>query len=206
MIGRLRGIILSKQAPELMLEVNGVGYELQASLTTFADLPEIDQETILHTHFVVREDAQTLYAFSSTQERSLFRTLLKVNGVGPKMALAIVSGMTAPEFVRFIDAGDSTALTRLPGVGKKTAERLIIEMRDRLKDIEASPSDTTKGDTAKPALPLHSLEEEAVNALIALGYKPVQASKMIAKVANAHDDAALGTEELIRIALKTSLQ
>jgi Holliday junction DNA helicase RuvA len=126
MIGRLRGIIVYKKAPELMLEVSGVGYELLASVTTFADLPEVDQQAVLFTHFVVREDAQTLYAFSTLSERSLFRTLLKVNGVGPKMALAIVSGMTVNEFAQRIHAGDITGLTKLPGVGKKTAERLII--------------------------------------------------------------------------------
>jgi len=199
MIGRLRGSIVYKKAPELMLEVSGVGYELLASVTTFADLPEVDQQTVLFTHFVVREDSQTLYAFSSLSERSLFRTLLKVNGVGPKMALAIVSGMTVNEFAQRIHAGDVTGLTKLPGVGKKTAERLIIEMRDRLVDV----IQTTTSDTDASVMPLAvNHEEEAVTALLALGYKPTQASKMV----NAVADASLGVEEIIRQALKASLK
>ncbi len=199
MIGRLRGSIVYKKAPELMLEVSGVGYELLASVTTFADLPEVDQQAVLFTHFVVREDSQTLYAFSTLSERSLFRTLLKVNGVGPKMALAIVSGMTVNEFAQRIHAGDITGLTKLPGVGKKTAERLIIEMRDRLVDV----IQTTAGDSNASSLPLSvNHEEEAVTALLALGYKPTQASKMVSAVA----DASLSVEEIIRQALKASLQ
>jgi Holliday junction DNA helicase RuvA len=199
MIGRLRGSIVYKKAPELMLEVSGVGYELLASVTTFADLPEVDQQAVLFTHFVVREDAQTLYAFSTLSQRSLFRTLLKVNGVGPKMALAIVSGMTVNEFAQRIHAGDITGLTKLPGVGKKTAERLIIEMRDRLVDvIQATTSDSN---ASTLPLPVHH-EEEAVTALLALGYKPTQASKMVSAIA----DASLSVEEIIRQALKASLQ
>jgi Holliday junction DNA helicase RuvA len=199
MIGRLRGSIVYKKTPELMLEVSGVGYELLASVTTFADLPEVDQQVVLFTHFVVREDSQTLYAFSSLSERSLFRTLLKVNGVGPKMALAIVSGMTVNEFAQRIHAGDITGLTKLPGVGKKTAERLIIEMRDRLVDV----IQTTTGDSNTSTLPLLvNHEEEAVTALLALGYKPTQASKMVSAIA----DASLSVEEIIRQALKASLQ
>ena len=199
MIGRLRGSIVYKKAPELMLEVSGVGYELLASVTTFADLPEVDQQAVLFTHFVVREDSQTLYAFSTLSERSLFRTLLKVNGVGPKMALAIVSGMTVNEFAQRIHAGDITGLTKLPGVGKKTAERLIIEMRDRLVDV----IQTTTGDSNTATLPLSvNHEEEAVTALLALGYKPAQASKMVSAVA----DVSLSVEEIIRQALKASLQ
>lgn len=200
MIGRLRGVIVYKQPPELMLDVNGVGYELQASMTTFGELPDVDAETTLFTHFIVREDAQTLYAFSSVNERSLFRTLLKVNGVGPKMALAIVSGMTVIEFSQYIHAGDVTGLCKLPGVGKKTAERLIIEMRDKLADVSA--------DAASTALPESNAqqtkrgkEEEAVNALVALGYKPTQASRMVAAVA----DQDLTIEQMIREALKASL-
>ncbi len=199
MIGRLRGSIVYKKAPELMLEVSGVGYELLASVTTFADLPEVDQQAVLFTHFVVREDSQTLYAFSTLSERSLFRTLLKVNGVGPKMALAIVSGMTVNEFAQRIHGGDITGLTKLPGVGKKTAERLIIEMRDRLVDV----IQTTTGDSNISTLPLPvNHEEEAVTALLALGYKPTQASKMVSSVA----DASLSVEDIIRQALKASLQ
>lgn len=199
MIGQLRGQLIHKQAPELMLEVHGVGYELLASMTTFLDLPDINEETTLFTHFIVREDSQTLYAFSSKSERSLFRTLLKVNGVGPKMALAIVSGMTVREFSQFIHAGDVTALTRLPGVGKKTAERLIIEMRDRLPKVESD--DSTPPSNTSIALSQKQIEEEAVTALLALGYKLPQASRMVSAISA--DD--LSAEEMIRLALKASL-
>lgn len=198
MIGRLRGTILHKQAPDLVLDVAGVGYELLASLTTFVELPEIDTEVTLFTHLIVREDAHTLYAFSSEKERALFRTLLKVNGVGPKMALAIVSGMTADEFAIMIHDSNVTGLTRLPGVGKKTAERLIIEMRDRLpKPTEESQS---IGATTLPTI--RNLEEEAVSALLALGYKPAQASKMV----SSYDGESLSVEEIVRNALKASLK
>jgi Holliday junction DNA helicase RuvA len=198
MIGMLRGKLIYRQAPELMLDVNGVGYELQASMTSFYDLPELVEEVTIHTHFFVREDAQILYAFSSTTERELFRTLLKVNGVGPKMALAIVSGMTVNEFAERVRAGDAAGLTRLPGVGKKTAERLIIEMRDRLP----------KGDDSIPSAPKSDQleiqsdpEEEAINALLALGYKPTEASKMISR----QGKQGLSVEVMIRNALKDSL-
>ena len=200
MIGRLRGVIVYKQPPELMLDVNGVGYELQASMTTFGELPDVDAETTLFTHFIVREDAQTLYAFSSINERSLFRTLLKVNGVGPKMALAIVSGMTVIEFSQYIHAGDVTGLCKLPGVGKKTAERLIIEMRDKLDEVSTSTTNSSILNQT-PQQTKRGKEEEAVNALVALGYKPVQASRMVAAVA----DQDLTIEQLIRTALKASL-
>ncbi len=200
MIGMLRGKLIERQAPDLMLDVNGVGYELQASMMTFYDLPELGQEVTLHTHFVVREDAQILYAFSSTAERSLFRTLLKVNGVGPKMALAIVSGMTVDEFAERVKAGDAIGLTRLPGVGKKTAERLIIEMRDGLpktKDASSAQSASKPDQLSIKSNP----EEEAVNALLALGYKPTEASKMVSRQANQD----LSVEAMIRNALKESL-
>ncbi|HIQ07022.1 MAG TPA: Holliday junction branch migration protein RuvA [Thiotrichaceae bacterium] len=197
MIGQLRGKIIYKQAPELMLEVYGVGYEVQASMTSFGELPEMGEETTLFTHFIVREDSQTLYGFSSLTERSLFRTLLKVNGVGPKMALAIVSGMTVADFSRYVHDNNITGLCKLPGVGKKTAERLIIEMRDRLPDLPSDGVDTTT--SAKPSA--RSNEEEAINALLALGYKPAQASKMVSAVR----DESLGVEAMIRAALKASL-
>ena len=197
MIGLLRGIILQKQTPDLLLDVGGVGYELLASLTTFIDLPEVNNEVTLYTHLIVREDAHTLYAFSSANERALFRILLKVNGVGPKMALAIVSGMTSNEFAQRVHNNDVTGLTKLPGVGKKTAERLIIEMRDRLP----KPSDQTEieGMTSIPVI--RNIENEAVEALLALGYKPTQASQMVAK----YSSGGLSVEELVRKALKASL-
>ncbi len=200
MIGQLRGKLIYKQAPELMLDVGGVGYELLASMTTFLDLPELEQEAVLFTHFIVREDSQTLYAFSSKNERALFRSLLKVNGVGPKMALAIVSGMTVSEFAQFIRADDIVALTRLPGVGKKTAERLIIEMRDRLPEIDDSK--TSASDSAVTHTPSQKqVEAEAVTALLALGYKPPQASRMVSSISAEN----LSAEEMIRLALKASL-
>jgi len=200
MIGMLRGKLIYRQAPDLMLDVNGVGYELQASMTTFYDLPELDHEVTLHTHFVVREDAQILYAFSSTAERGLFRTLLKVNGVGPKMALAIVSGMTVEEFAERVKSGDAIGLTRLPGVGKKTAERLIIEMRDRLPKTNDSVSTGSLVETSPTPIKSNP-EEEAVNALLALGYKPTEASRMVSRQANQE----LSVEAMIRNALKESL-
>lgn len=199
MIGLLRGILLQKQAPDLLLDVGGVGYELLASLTTFIDLPEVNQETTLYTHLIVREDAHTLYAFSSVKERGLFRTLLKVNGVGPKMALAIVSGMTAEEFAQRVHADDVTGLTKLPGVGKKTAERLIIEMRDRLPEPDSYPD--IDNDSAPIQRSLRNLEDEAIAALLALGYKPAQASKMVSQ----HSSDGLSVEDIIRKALKASL-
>ena len=197
MIGLLRGKILQKQAPDLLLDVNGVGYELLASLTTFVDLPEINEEVTLYTHLIVREDAHTLFAFSSINERALFRILLKVNGVGPKMALAIVSGMTANEFGQRVHNNDVAGLTKLPGVGKKTAERLIIEMRDRLP----KPSEQSDTDGMKAPTTMRSLEDEAIAALLALGYKPTQASQMVAK----YSSEGLSVEEVVRKALKASL-
>jgi len=197
MIGLLRGIILQKQAPDLLLDVGGVGYELLASLTSFIDLPDINNEVTLYTHLIVREDAHTLFAFSSIEERALFRILLKVNGVGPKMALAIVSGMTANEFAQRIHNNDIAGLTRLPGVGRKTAERLIIEMRDRLP--EPSEQGEIKGISSPPTI--RNLENEAVAALLALGYKPTQASQMVTKCSS----DGLSVEEIVRKALKASL-
>lgn len=199
MIGRLRGTLIYKQAPDLVLDVGGVGYELLASMTTFIELPEIDNEVMLFTHLIVREDAHTLYAFSSDVERELFRTLLKVNGVGPKMALAIVSGMSASEFGILIHSGDITGLTRLPGVGKKTAERLIIEMRDRL----LKPEDQQQ--LSGLSKPPRNIEDEAIAALLALGYKPVQASKMVSSSYNKDQTENISVEEIVRNALKASL-
>ena len=196
MIGRLRGTLIYKQAPDIVVDVAGVGYELLASMTTLIDLPEVDNEVLVFTHLIVREDAHTLYAFSSESERALFRTLLKVNGVGPKMALAIVSGMTANEFGLLIHSGDVTGLTRLPGVGKKTAERLIIEMRDRLP----KPEEQQQISGLSQTIP-HNIEDEAVAALLALGYKPAQASKMVAS----YSGVKTSVEEIVRNALKASL-
>ncbi len=198
MIGLLRGKLLIKQPPDLLLDVNGVGYEVQASMTTFYELPELHQDVTLYTHFVVREDAQLLYGFSSQTERELFRHLLKVNGVGPKMALAIVSGMSPVEFNQVIHAADIARLSRIPGVGKKTAERLVIELRDRLPKAEAT---SNTGVAVSTPLPSVSVSDEAINALLALGYKPAQASQMIA----AYENQGLSVEDMIRQALRASL-
>lgn len=197
-IGRLQGILSEKQPPDLLVDVQGVGYEVQASLTTFFQLPAVGETVTLFTHFVVREDAQLLYGFADTRERELFRTLIKVNGVGPKMALAILSGMNADEFVRCVQLDDVSSLVKLPGVGKKTAERLIIEMRDRLK---AWGVDGGSGGTIPTAHMVPSVTEEAESALVALGYKPQDAAKMVKAVYVADDQP--GCETLIRLALKS---
>ena len=200
MIGLLRGTVVEKRPPQLVLDVGGVGYEIEAPLSAFFDLP--DGELVLHTHLVVREDAQLLFGFRSRGERDLFRTLIRVNGVGPKLALTLLSGIDAAEFVRCVQDGDVTTLTRLPGVGKKTAERLIVEMRDRIVDTfgehlpaelgAAKPRPVPEQDAASRAV------EEAEGALIALGYKPTEAAKAV----NAAYEEGLATEELIRRALK----
>ena len=194
MIGRLHGVIIEKQAPDLLLDVQGVGYELLVSLNTFFAVPNIGESTTLHTHFVVREDAQQLYGFAELGERTLFRHLIKVNGVGPKMALAILSGMSASEFALSVQNNDVATLVKLPGVGKKTAERLVIEMRDRLSDIDAGVSQGNMTTVAQPGI-----AEEAESALIALGYKPQDAAKMVSRAESSESTSA---EQLVRAALK----
>jgi len=195
MIGRLRGIIIEKQAPDLVLDVQGVGYEVAAPMSTFCNLPAINEEVSLFTHLVVREDAQLLYGFATSRERLLFRSLLKVNGVGAKLALTILSGSDVDDFSRSVQEGDADSLTRLPGVGKKTAERLIIEMRDRLKDISGAMGLKPVVSTAAS---LAGAKDEAIEALISLGYKPIEADKMIRVLAS----DGLTTEALIRMALQ----
>ncbi|WP_455384207.1 Holliday junction branch migration protein RuvA [Acidihalobacter prosperus] len=197
MIGRLRGQLLLKRPPYLLLEVAGVGYEVEAPMSTFYALPEVGAEVVLHTHLQVREDAHSLFGFAAEAERGLFRELLKVNGVGAKVALAILSGMDAATFAGCVQAADAARLTRLPGIGKKTAERLIIEMRDRLGVLEAGAAPAAAPAAGASPSPV-AAEDEAVNALIALGYKPQEASRMVAAVAT--DD--MGTEDIIRQALK----
>jgi Holliday junction DNA helicase RuvA len=197
MIGKLRGIILEKHPPQLLLEVNGVGYEIDASMNTFYQLPEVGQEVSLFTHFVVREDAQHLYGFSAQSERGLFRTLLKVNGVGPRVALTILSSMSTDDFIRCIANNDSASLTRVPGIGKKTAERLLIEMRDKVSGLEAGMPLSHPPQSSVPAS-RRQITQDALSALIALGYKPPEASRMVSKV----DDGNLTSEEIIRQALR----
>ncbi|AXW88125.1 Holliday junction ATP-dependent DNA helicase RuvA [Lonsdalea britannica] len=205
MIGRLRGIVLEKQPPQVLIEANGVGYEVHMPMTCFYELPELGQETIIFTHFVVREDAQLLFGFNNKQERSLFRELIKVNGVGPKLALAILSGMSAQQFVSAVERQEIGALVKLPGVGKKTAERLVVEMKDRFKglngDLFNSASDLTLPPAADAATSSADIEAEAESALVALGYKPQEASRMISKIAKPGADC----ETLIRDALRAVL-
>ncbi len=197
MIGRLQGEIIEKQPPNLVLDVAGVGYELEAPMSTFYELPDCGEKAVLYTHLLVRDDAHTLYAFKEVQDRSLFRNLLKVNGVGAKMALAILSGMDVHSFTNCIHNGDTDSLIRLPGVGRKTAERLIIDMRDRLEKTSI-PTSTGKGVNGyvHPQSPV----EDAVSALISLGYKPNDASRMVSNV----DVQNQTSEDIIRLALKSS--
>lgn len=201
MLGRLRGIVVEKRPPQLLLDVNGVGYEVDAPMTTFYRLPEEGQEATLYTHFVVREDAQLLYGFSDRKERQLFRTLIRVNGVGPRLGLAILSGMESDRFARCVRDNDSATLTSLPGIGKKTAERLIVEMRDRLDDWAP---ELNGADTASPSLVVSNTPsdrmavQDAISALVSLGYRPQDAGKAIGAV----KETGLASEELIRRALK----
>jgi Holliday junction DNA helicase RuvA len=201
MIGRLRGLLAWKQPPYLMIDAHGVGYELEASLTTFQTLPEVGAEVTLHTHLAVREDAHTLYGFASTAERGLFRNLIRVTGIGPRLALLILSGMSVELFGRCVREGDATSLTRLPGIGKKTAERLIIEMRDRIGELGLHPAAAVLpgGRTAPPdATPA----DDAVSALVALGYKLPEASRMVQSL----ETENLSSEAIIRLALQASVR
>ncbi|CAM3237830.1 Holliday junction helicase, subunit A [Xenorhabdus nematophila ATCC 19061] len=205
MIGRLRGTVLEKQPPLVLLETNGVGYEVHMPMTCFYELPEIGQQAILFTQFVVREDAQLLYGFNDKQERALFRELIKVNGVGPKLALAILSGMSAQQFVTAIEQEAIASLVKLPGVGKKTAERLVVEMKDRFKglngDLFNQSSDINLPAAAKQTNSDADIEAEAAAALVSLGYKPQEASRMVSKVVKPGADC----ETLIREALRAAL-
>ena len=194
MIGRLQGKVIGKQAPDLLLDVQGVGYELLIPLNTFFDIPDIGETVTLHTHFVVREDAQQLYGFSRLEERSLFRNLIKINGVGPKMALAILSGMSVEEFVRCVRRDDIATLVKIPGVGKKTAERLLIEIRDKISSLAVESADKDSAGVDQ------DISLEAESALTALGYKPQDAAKMVSRVV---DDSITNAEQLIRAALKS---
>lgn len=196
MIGRLRGTLLEKQPPQLLLDVNGVGYDVSAPMTTFYELPKTGSEIILHTHLVVSEHSHVLYGFFRESDRTLFRTLIKVSGVGPKLALAILSGMSADEFVACVRNGDSIALTKLPGVGKKTSERLVVEMKDRLKDWQGVS--LPPGSVAQHTAPATDAVKDATSALISLGYKPQEASKMVSRI----ETEGLASEELIRLALR----
>lgn len=192
MIGRLRGIIAHKSPPELLLDVGGVFYEIQAPMTSFYPMGDLGEPLTLHTHMVVREDAQLLYGFVTERERSLFRSLIRVNGVGPKLALTILSGIEADVFVACVQDGDSSSLTRIPGIGKKTAERLIIETRDALASWQHKlPTMATTS----------SCTDDAIAALTALGYKTNDAKRAVTRVAK----EGLSSEDVIRLALKEML-
>lgn len=197
MIGQIRGTLLEKTPPQLILDVNGVGYEIDAPMSTFYKLPEIGQSLTLLTHFVVREDAQLLFGFATSEERTLFRTLLKVNGVGPRLALTILSSIEPNDFVRCVTSHDTDSLVRLPGIGKKTAERLVIEMRDKLSTWQPNLSNETS-QTNKMQNKQTQTFQDAISALISLGYKPQEASRAVAKI----DDGNLSSEEIIRRALR----
>ena len=199
MIGFLRGRVDQKQAPHVVLDVNGVGYDVETPMSSFFNVPAVGEQVQLRTHLVVREDAHILYGFISEQERALFRNLIKVNGVGPKVALGILSGMSADDFCAAVRDNNVTVLVRLPGIGKKTAERLIIDMRDRLPEQNSAGSSGVSSNHFTADI---SPQEEAISALVALGYKPQDADKRVRAVA---DDSA-NSEQLIRAALQSALK
>jgi Holliday junction DNA helicase RuvA len=196
MIGRLRGILVSKQPPSLLVEVGGVGYEVEAPMSTIYDLPGLGKEVVLLIHHAVKEDSITLYGFLHEAERALFRNLLKVSGIGAKIALAVLSGVSTDHFARLVHAGDVVALTKIPGIGKKTAERIVVELRDRLDGMSSLPGASMRAAGA----PLDAAGEATV-ALQQLGYKPVEVTRLVQKVAAEGDNA----EAIIRKALRAAL-
>lgn len=202
MIGHLRGILLEKSPPEILLEVNGIGYEVLLPMTSFYHLPEVNMEASIYTHLVVREDAHLLFGFYHKQDRTLFRELIKTNGVGPKLALAILSAMSVSEFSYAIEREELSKLVKIPGVGKKTAERLIVELKGKFKayqhdDFFIEQTRTQSGIETEKV----SAMDDAISALVALGYKPAEAEKMVKRVAKPEWDS----EQLIREALKSAL-
>ena len=201
MIGQIRGTLIARQAPEILVDVGGIGYEIQVPMTTLYQLPELGQPVTLLTHFVVREDAQQLFGFAEPADRRLFRELIKVSGVGPRLALTLLSGMDAADFARCLQRDDVAALVALPGVGRKTAERLLVEMRDKAGDWldELCPESVTQADTGKTGAQTNDQRVEAEQALVALGYKLTEAAKLIAAADAAPDTPS---EELIRQALR----
>lgn len=206
MIGRIHGALVEKQPPEILVDVNGVGYEIQMPMTSFYQLPAVGEPVTVFTHFVVREDAQLLFGFADKMERGLFRELIKANGVGPKLGLTILSGMSASQFLSSVQHEDVSALVAMPGIGKKTAERLVVELKDRLAkfgkaqdvNLPSLPIDERAGNTV---VPVNDAREEAASALVSLGYKPAQASKMVSGI---YQDG-MDSEALIREALKAAL-
>ncbi len=204
MIGRLQGVLLEKNPPNLLIDIQGVGYDVLAPMSTFYSLPAVGSQAVLHTHFAVSETSQQLFGFVSKQDRSFFRLLIKVNGVGPKMGLGIMSGMEVDDFVRCVQDNNVSALVKVPGVGKKTAERLIIEMRDKLQDwVPATEGASLRGGSNTQSSAVNGVLADAESALIALGYKPAEAAKAIAKVLKSQSVAT--SEELIRLTLRNML-
>ena len=195
MIGRLRGILAAKQPPSLLIDVGGVGYEVEAPMSTIFDLPEVGREVSLFVHYAAKEDTVVLYAFLRESERVLFRALQKVSGIGAKTSLAVLSGASTDEFARLVQSGDIAALTRIPGIGKKTAERIVVELRDRVDGMSLASTGTGLSVPKDP-------QSEAGSALQQLGYKPVEVARLIKEVATAGDDA----EAIIRKALKAALR
>lgn len=205
MIGRIRGTLIENEAPVLLIEAAGVGYEVQAPLGTCSRLVKLGEEVILYTHLSISENAHQLYGFLSLRDRRLFRNIIKISGIGPKLGLAILSGMDAEQFIACIQADDVSLLVKIPGVGKKTAERLVIEMRDKLKGWETATSlvsaPVSKGSpTSKVAI--HAVMTEVQSALQSLGYKPADASRIVSRLAEEHDFSETSSSELIRLALK----
>lgn len=196
MIGFLRGTVDEKQAPHVVIDVNGVGYDVETPMSSFFNLPAVGEKVSIRTHLVVREDAHILYGFLTEDERALFRSLIKVNGVGPKVALGILSGVSADDFCLWVSDNNVTAMVRLPGIGKKTAERLIIDMRDRLPERSSGSSAISSGIAAQQSSPIR----EAISALVALGYKPQDAEKRARAVA----DVDSSSEQIIRSALQSA--
>ena len=196
MIGFLRGVLAAKKPPTLLVDVGGVGYEVDAPMSTFYKLPELGGEVLLYTHLAIREDAHSLYGFATESERALFRSLIKVSGVGARLALAILSGLSVEEFHRCVDNQEVSRLVRLPGIGKKTAERLLIELRDRLPGLDfvrLPGAGTLPTPSATPS-------EDAISALVALGFKPQEASALVSKV----PAEGKTSEEVIRLALQSA--
>lgn len=200
MIARISGILMHKQPAQVVVDVQGVAYEIEISFNSFCQLPNEGDTAVLHTHFVVREDAQLLFGFSQLEERSLFRILIKVNGVGPKLALAILSGMDAHAFCYCVQHQDSATLVKIPGVGKKTAERLVLELGDKLASWQTGDNGGGQTGVIKPTVSAVSAQSEAESALVALGYKPVQAAKAVTAAIRSTPNGSC--EDLIRLSLK----
>jgi Holliday junction DNA helicase RuvA len=201
-IGQISGKLIGKNPPEILVEVGGLTYEIQVPMSTLYHLPDLGKSVRLHTHFVVREDAQILYGFYNGKDKDMFRSLIRVNGVGPKMALGILSGMEVDDFVLTVRSNDVTAMVKLPGIGKKTAERLIIEMRDKLSGWEAADKISEKSDLGSSP---STVTKDAEIAMVNLGYKPQQAAQAIAQVLR-NNPEIIDSEQLIRLSLKSMVQ